>query len=348
MNRRLPASIGRILERLLAGLLAFSALVALLGTLLWRDRVRLEDIALPPAPSATPAADGVTVTWYGVTTLLFDDGETQLLIDGFISRPSIVPIVLRRPVGNDVARINRFLNEHQVERVAAIVAAHSHFDHAMDVGAIANRTGAAVLGSGSTAAIARGAGVPEAQIIVAERDATYVFGQFSVQLIPAPHAPIGWSGSVPLPGEINAPLRLPAPVTAFREGGSFAVHISHPAGAALVQASAGVFPRSLATLRVDTVFLGVGLLESLGRDYMEKYWQASVTATGAKTVVPVHFEDYTQSFGTVRLAPRVLDDFSVTVRILKDLRRRWDGDTELYLPAFGEPMPLVPEMKPET
>ncbi len=347
MIHRLPASLRRFLERLLAGVLALSAVLALLGTLLWRDRVPLEDIPIASAPTGALPGDGVTVTWFGVTTLMFDDGDTQVLIDGFVSRPSIFSILVHRPVGNDVARINWFLHEYQAQRVAVIVASHSHFDHAMDVGAMANRTRAAVLGSASTAAIALGAGVPEAQIVVAASDIPYTFGRFTVRLIPAPHAPVGWSGSVPLPGRIEAPLTLPAPLTAFREGGSFAVHISHPAGEALVQASAGFDPQALDTLQVDTVFLGVGLLESLGRDYMEAYWHATVTATGATTVVPVHFDDYTQPFGTVRLAPKILDDFSVTARILHELRDRWDGDTELYLPSVGIPMPLVPHTPPE-
>jgi hypothetical protein len=65
-------------------------------------------------------------------------------------------------------------------------------------------------------------------------------------------------------------------------------------------------------------------------------------------VIPIHFEDYTEPFGTIRLAPKILDDFSVTTRILEELRRRWDGDTQLYLPEFGVPMPLRFGPPPET
>jgi L-ascorbate metabolism protein UlaG (beta-lactamase superfamily) len=316
--------------------------------MLWRDRLSLETITIPIAPSESGTGDGVTVRWFGVATLLFDDGDTQILVDGFISRPSALSVLAGLPVTNDVARINWFLNEYQVRRLAAIVPVHSHFDHAMDIGAIANRTGAAVLGSASSAAIARGAGVPEEQIIVAGQAGSYTFGRFSVRLIESPHAPVGWSGSVPLPGEIDEAFAVPAPVTAFRAGRSFALVISHPDGEVLVLGSAGFSADSFAALRVDTVFLGAGLLESLGRDYMARYWQAAVTATGARTVIPIHFEDYTQPFGTIRLAPKIIDDFSVTARILEELRRRWDGDTQLYLPQFGVPMPLRFEPRPES
>ena len=344
-GRNSPAR--RHIERAFAVLFSVLALGLLVLTLLWRDRAALEDIPLIVAPTDIVPGSDVTVTWFGVTTLLFDDGDTQILIDGFVSRPTLVDILFRRPVDNDIASINRFLNDYGVNRLAVIVPVHSHFDHAMDAGAIANRTNALVLGSSSTAQIARGAGVPEDQILVAEPRTEYEFGRFTVQLIRSTHAPVGWNGSIPLPGDIDAPLVMPAPVTAFRAGTSYSVLVSHPAGKALVQGSGGLLPGALDDRRVDTVFLGVGMLESLGRDYIGRYWQATITSTGARTVVPVHFDDYTQPFGTIRPAPRVLDDFSVTARILEDLRRRWDSDTNLYRPEFGVPMPLLPEPTPE-
>lgn len=342
------ARVRRIAERVLAAAFAVLALLALLITLLWRDRVELDDIPFSPAPGDIVAGEGVAVTWFGVTTLLFDDGETQILIDGFISRPGIFDVVLDRPVDSDAASINRFLNEYDVRRLAAIIPVHSHFDHAMDIGAVANRTGASIVGSASSGMIARGAGVPDDQIIVVDDTAEFTFGNFTVRLLPMPHAPIGWGGAVPLGGTIDAPLSLPAPVSAFRDGGGFAVVISHPTGTALVQGSAGVDPAALADLHVDTVFLGVGMLESLGRDYTERYWQAAVTSTGATTVIPVHFDDYTRPFGDIRLAPKLLDDFSVTARLLREERQKWDRDSRIYLPAFGTPMPLQSTPPPDT
>jgi L-ascorbate metabolism protein UlaG (beta-lactamase superfamily) len=328
-------------------LLAIVVCLLLILSLLWRDRVDLDAIGLPPAPVADVDSDAVTITWFGVSTLLFDDGETQILIDGFISRPDIVDILRQRRVDSDAATINYFLNEYGVENLAAIVPVHSHFDHAMDIGAIANRSSASILGSASTAAIARGSNVPEDQIVIVDGDSEFDFGLFTVRLIPGNHAPVGWSGSVPLPGTIDEPLALPAPVSAFREGGSYSIVVSHPRGKALVQGSAGMAAGALDKVRVDTVFLGVGMLESLGREYIADYWRTTVTSTGAKTVVPVHFDDYTMPFGRIVLAPKLVDDFSVTVRLLKELRNTWDQDTRILLPTFAEPMPLQPGPAPE-
>jgi L-ascorbate metabolism protein UlaG (beta-lactamase superfamily) len=343
---RFLTAVARWVERLLAGLFALLALAALIVTMLWRDRIHLDELPVAAAPESRERPGEVSVTWFGVTTLLFDDGETQVLVDGFISRPGLIDLLADRPVDNDAAKINWFLNEFDVRRLAAVVPLHSHFDHAMDIGAIANRTNASIVGSASAANIARGAGVPPDQIIEVSDGDEFDFGEFTIIFVRSGHAPIGWRGEVPLAGRIDAPLSLPAPVSAMRAGASYSVVVSHPAGSALVQGTAGVREGKLDHLSVDTVLLGVDMIEGLGRDYINRYWRSTVTSTGARMVVPIHFDDYTRPFGEIEPAPKLLDDFSVSLRIMEELRDTWDRDTELYLPAFGVPMPVRPPPRP--
>ena len=313
----------------------------------WRVRDTIPGLEIRMTSPAE--GDGLRVTWFGVSTLLFDDGETQILIDGYISRPTAADVVLQTPVSNDAATINYWLHEYGVWRLAAIIPSHSHFDHAMDIGAIANRSSASIIGSPSAAMIGRGAGVPEDQIITIEGDAEYSFGRFSVKLIETPHAPIGWRGAVPLPGTIDEPLTVPAPVTAWRAGTSHSILVSHPEHTTLVQTSAGFSNRALQSVRADTVFLGVGLLGRLNEDYIRDYWVATVTTSGAKQVVPVHFDDYTQPFGVIRLPPLVIDDVPAIFDALERLRDTYDKDTEIQLPQFGVPIALgEPAPVPQT
>ncbi len=332
--------------------LIFAAAVAIatiIMVLLWQDRSSLDEIDWPPpAMASTVSADSVTVTWLGVTTLLFDDGETQILIDGFFSRPSLADILLGRPVENDAAGIDRALNEFRVRRLAAIIPLHSHFDHAMDVGAIANRSSASILGSESTAQVARGAGVPEDQITIIAGKQTFQFGNFTVTLLPSIHAPIGWRGSVPLDGKIEDVVLMPQPIDTWREGGSFSVVVAHPQGTILVHGSAGFSDDAFQNVTADVVLLGVARLRSLGKDYAERYWQSLVTATGCRSVYPIHFEDYTQPFGTVILAPKIVDNFVEIAAWLEEFRDRWDIDTSLYVPRFGEPIAIFAQPAAET
>lgn len=323
--------------------------ISVAAVLLWRNRPSLDAIEWPaPAIASAATSDSVTVTWLGVTTLLFDDGETQILIDGFFSRPTLADILLRRRVNNDAAIIDYAMNEFRMRRLAAIIPVHSHFDHAMDVGAIANRSSASILGSESTAQIARGAGVPEDQITVVEQEASFEFGNFRVTLRPAGHAPIGWRGAVPLDGEIEAPLKMPQPITAWRMGGAYTVIIEHPQGTALVQGSAAYKKYELQDIAADVVFLGVAQLGALGRDYAELYWQHTVTATGSHSVYPIHFDDYTQPFGVVALPPKIIDNFDTTASWLNEFRRRWDSDASLFMPEFGKPIAIFSQPAAES
>ena len=322
-------------------ILTIVLIVCLLAALLWHDRPDPEAIDWPaPALASAATPDAVTVTWLGVSTLLFDDGETQILIDGFFSRASIADILLGRSIDNNAPVINYAMNEFRMDNLAAIIPVHSHFDHAMDVGAIANRSSASVLGSETTAQIARGAGVPEDQIIVVDDESRFEFGEFRVSLRPSSHAPVGWRGTVPLDGSIDEPLLLPQPVTAWRMGGAFTIVLEHPQGTALVQGSAGYTKYALQDVAADVVFLGIAQLDSLGRDYAELYWQHTVTATGSHSVYPVHFDDYTQPFGEIDLPPRFVDNIPKPTRWLTEFRRRWDSDTSLFMPEFGTPIAI--------
>ena len=327
---------------------AVLAVVAATSAWLWRDRPSLDSVDWsPPAIASAAATDSVTVTWLGVTTLLFDDGETQILIDGFFSRPTLGDILLGLPVSNDAPIINYALDEYRMRRLAAIIPVHSHFDHAMDVGAIANRTSASILGSESTLQIARGAGVPEDQMTAVEVSQPYEFGQFSVTLLSSRHAPTGWRGSVPFAGTIDEPLEMPQPVSAWREGESYSIVIEHPQGTAIVQGSAGLPDPAIGDVKADVVLLGVGGLGSLGFDYAEPYWQSLVTATGAQSVIPIHFDDFTRPFGDIVPGARFLGDLEETAAWLEEFRNKWDNDVELFMPEFGKPIAIFAQPLPE-
>ena len=208
----------------------------------------------------------------------------------------------------------------------------------MDVGAIANRTSASIIGSESTLQIARGAGVPEDQTTLVEPGQAYEFGQFVVTILASRHAALGWRGNVVFAGNIDAPLAPPQPVSAFREGGSYTIVVAHPQGTTIVQGSAGMPRGSLAGVSADVVMLGVGGLDSLGFDHAERYWQSLVTATGAQSVYPIHFDDITRPFGEIAASPRFLGDFERTAQWFVTLRDRWDRDVRLFVPEFGVPI----------
>lgn len=307
---------------------------------LWQPRAEPADIPLPVANSGGDTTDRVTVTWLGITTLLFDDGETQILTDGTFSRFSLAEILLFRPLESDFAEINRVLDDYHIDRLAAVVPLHSHFDHAIDAGHVANRSGAMVIGSESTANVARGSGVPVDQYQTLQFGESRYFGKFTVTLLASRHVPQLPNGDHFFSGIIDSPLQQPAAVDAWQSGAAYSLLIEHPAGTALVQGSAGYVEGQLADTRADVVLMSIAGLSGRGRDYARSYYREVVAATGARRVYPIHFEDFTRPFGEIALFPDIVDDVVTSAAWLRDFASRTEPAVSIELPPFGEPLVL--------
>ena len=251
-----------------------------------------------------PAASGgreLTVRFLGVTSLLFDDGETRIMTDGFFTRPPLLRVIAAR-IAPDPERVAAGLARAGVDRLAAVLVVHSHYDHAMDAPEVARRTGAVLVGSESTANIARGVGFPEDRI--RRYGEPLRFGAFEVTAIRSRHFPHGMAE-----GEITAPLVPPVRATDYLEGGSWSLLIRHPLGTALVQGSAGWVDGALAGQRADVVFLGVAGLGTKDDAYRQTYDREVVEAVGPRLVVPIHHDDFSVPLDDPPPAfPSLLDD----------------------------------------
>jgi L-ascorbate metabolism protein UlaG (beta-lactamase superfamily) len=250
-------------------------------------------------PYAKPAAQNTAlkVTWLGVATVLIDDGETQIMTDGFVSRPSLLDLLLGRPISADEEAIKRAIAAHQIDRLAVIIPVHSHFDHALDTADFARLTGADILGSASTANIARSSLAKESRIKTVRLGDSYSYGKFVVTFYEARHAPL--SSNSGIEGVVAKPFELPAPYTAWKEGQSYSIHISHPEGSVLVHGSAGFVPGVLEKVQADVVFLGTGGLIDLPSPYVSNYVDEIVHTVKAREVLIIHHDDLFGEFGDV-------------------------------------------------
>lgn len=291
------------------------------------DRYRLQ-------PSAGAGGPRVEITFLGVSTLLIDDGTTALLTDGFFTRPSKAATLLGR-IAPDPALIAATLDRLQVKRLAAVIAVHSHYDHAMDAPEVARRTGALLIGSESTANIARGWNLPADQMRLATPGEVMTFGAFRVTLLESRHFPHGMAM-----GEITAPLVPPVRADDYKEGGSYSVLIEHPLGSLLVQGSAGWLDGALAGRRAEVVLLGVGGMGTRDDAYRDAYWREVVDAVGARCVIPVHFDDFTLPLDQpLRPMPNLLDDVDGSFAFLAG--RSAERGVGLGLLREWQPVPLL-------
>ena len=137
-----------------------------------------------------PSSTGpIRVHFLGTTSLLFRDDSTAILSDGFVSRPGMFRVGLYW-IAPDRERIANTLVRLGVDSIAAVFAGHSHYDHAMDAPVFAERTGALLLGSESTANIARGLGRPQREPRVVRDGETIEFGKFALTFITSAHSPV--------------------------------------------------------------------------------------------------------------------------------------------------------------
>lgn len=321
-----------------SGMLTIAVIAFVTITWLWQDRAPLSDLGWAVTEPAQDVDGAVTVTWLGISTLLFDDGETQILTDGTFTRLRLNDFLLLRPIRSNIADINYALDEFRINHLATIIPLHSHFDHAMDVGNVANRTTAVILGSESTANIARGARVPVDQYQILASGESRTFGDFTVTLIETVHAPLGPGGTGWFSGIVDEPLVQPATIPNWQGGAVYSLLVSHPRGTTLVQASAGISEGVLASHQANVVMLSVAGLASLGREYTQKYWQETVAATGADRVYAIHFDDFTRPFGEVALFPNIADNVVQAAQWIDECADR--DQIVVQRPPFGIPITL--------
>ena len=283
---------------------------------------------LPPAA----AGAALRVAWIGVSTLLVDDGTSALLTDGFFSRPGLLDVGLRK-LSPSAPRIDDALQRAGIRRLAAVLPVHTHYDHALDSAAVAERTGAVIVGGESAANIARGQGLTEDRIIVATPGEPMGLGSFDITLVESHHCPPDR-----FPGSITAPVVPPVKASAYRCGEAWSTLVHHrPSGRRLlIQGSAGFLPAALAGRHAEVVYLGVGQLGIQPEIYIRQYWNETVRAVGARRVVLIHWDDF---FRPLTEEPRALpyagDDLDVTMRVLAALAER-DG-VALHLPSLWQP-----------
>ncbi len=141
-----------------------------------------------------------------------------------------------------------------IDRADFVLLSHSHFKHCMDMPYIARKTGATVIGTESTANVARTSGVTEAQILTVRGGEDYEFERLSIRVIPSLHSALSskhsWSSGV-ISRDVKTPLRL----CDYLEGGTLAYLIRLGGHEVLAFGSMNYIEREIAGLRPDVVLV---------------------------------------------------------------------------------------------
>jgi L-ascorbate metabolism protein UlaG (beta-lactamase superfamily) len=294
---------------------------------------------------ATPAAGGVTVRWLGVAGFTLTSGETTIAHDPFLSRPGLLRTFLRLYVPDETV-LGRFVGPEspapELARAQLYLVGHSHYDHLGDVPWLAARTQGRVLGSETTAAIARGYGLAPGETIVAGPGAVIEEGAFAVHVFASAHARVLF-GRVPLAGSLGEPPEAPIHAHSFVLGDARGYLVRERASGlrVVLLSSAGSDPAALAAIGREFAPVDLLLPAALGRE--PDYAAQLVRSLRPRLVVPHHFDDFFTPIDQPQAgAPQDEEDLAAFEAELRAAAQAEGLALEVRRPRLLEPFVVVP------
>ena len=280
------------------------------------------------APAALHAArepPGLRLRYLGISGYELTDGRTVVLLDPTVTRPGLFEL-LGGPLRPDEA-----LGARLCPRADFILVNHAHYDHALDVPAIALRTGATVLGSRSTCNLALSRGVPPGKVREVRPGESLALGGFAVMVRAARHARLLGSsrllaGTIPREaGKLWFFEYLQDATLSFRLEAAGASVWFHPTSTY----EAG----ELGGLAAGTLILGV-----TGERITPAKAAAIIAEAKPERVLPTHYDNFFQPLekGLALLSEADLEAARRSV-LAADPRLSW------YVLEYGEAVRLPPD-----
>ena len=230
------------------------------------------------------------ITFFGTTTLLFDDGKDQILFDCHFTRPSLLKYI-GGSEATDEKLVDEMIEKHHIDRLEAIFVSHTHHDHVMDAPYMAKRTGAKVYGTSSAANVCKGGNVPENQIGVFKAGDTYQIGDYEITILKSLHSkPTVLNND--LGQTIDAPLVQPEKLRNYKEGGSYDFYVRHKEKTYLIRPSFNYIEGQLDGYKADVLFLGVAGLAKADEKTEETFFKETVEKVSPKLIVPLHWDNF--------------------------------------------------------
>ncbi|WP_367897859.1 MBL fold metallo-hydrolase [Leptospira sp. WS58.C1] len=238
----------------------------------------------------------VRAVFLGTSSILLDDGETQILTDGFFSRPSLFRTMFSK-ISSDEQEIKYVMLLAGINRLKGILVCHSHYDHSMDSPFIAKETGAKLYGSISTIQIGKGGGVPDEQLALFQPGKKIQIGKFKITVLNSKHTPpfkiLGKTNAAdPNRPDLTEVLSQPAKAEDYIEGGTYDFLVEHGKHSILIKGSTNYIENAWEGLKADVVFLGIAMLGKQEEGFRTKYYEETVVKTSPKMVIPVHWDNF--------------------------------------------------------
>lgn len=240
---------------------------------------------------------GLELTWIGTAGIRLAYQGVVVWIDPYVTRLSLRDLLARRVVRPSEQAIAAW-----IDRADAVLVGHTHFDHALDVPAIARRFGCPVYGSTSLAHLmALHGGAAQAVVVEPHRD--YEVGPFRFHFVPSLHARLQLGVGVPYAGELTCEHVDALSPQRYRCGQVWGIHVEVAGMRIYHQGSADLIDDEIRDRGVDLFLCGIA-----GRRFTPRYVERILRALQPAQIIPTHHDDF---FRPLDAAPR----FSLNVNL---------------------------------
>lgn len=245
---------------------------------------------LEAVPLALPR--GLELEWLGVSGYRIAYEGVSLFVDPYLSRVPLRSLLLRRRALPDPVQVERWVGGRGIRDVAGVLVGHTHFDHAVDAPALAQRFRAPAYGSESLVRLMRLHGLGGLAVEV-EPYHRYELGPFVVSFTPSAHSKLILGRRVPFDGELTCDHLHGLTPGAYRCGQVWGIRIEVAGISMYHQGSANLVDAALRRQDVDVFLAGVA-----GRSVTPRYWERVLPRLDPKIVVPTHYDDFFKPLGS--------------------------------------------------
>ncbi len=238
--------------------------------------------AIPAEARAASEAPGtLRLRYAGVTSYELSDGKTVVLLDPTATRPTPWELLTGR------LRPDEALAAKVFPRADFILVDHAHHDHALDVPAIALRTGATVIGSRSACNLALSRGVPPERVREAVPGERLKLGTFTVDVRASRHVDLFGSktfmaGTIP---KDAGPLRF----WQYKQDAALAYRLEAAGASVWFHPTATFREGELGGLSAGTLIFGVN-----GEPVDADKWRAVLREAKPARLLPTHYDHFMQ------------------------------------------------------
>lgn len=268
-----------------------------------------------------PLPPGLELTWLGTAGFRLAYQGVVVWIDPYVTRLTLGQLVTRRVVPSSREAIARW-----IDKADAVLVGHTHFDHALDVPAIAKKTGCKVYGSTSLQSLMALHGQPE-QAVVVEAHRDYEVGPFSFHFVPSVHSRLQLGLGIPYSGELTCDHVDELTPQAYRCGQVWGICIEVAGIRLYHQGSADLLEDEIKDRGVDLFLCGIS-----GRRFTPSYVQRIVRALAPSMIVPTHYDNFFRP-----LEAKAEFSFNVNLTGFADEVRAASRDLPMHVVDIGVP-----------